>query len=89
MHWLYTKREVTLYIWAQFVRALSGATKCAVNGYTFCRFRATMCAIVEQNVPLKVHILSPETNCAEATKCAVTHMLYCKLKLNGIITKST
>ena len=23
---------------------LSGATKCAVNGYTFCRFRATMCA---------------------------------------------
>ena len=27
---------------------------------------------VRQNVPLKVHILSPATNCAGATKCAVT-----------------
>ena len=27
---------------------------------------------VRQNVLLKVHILSPATNCAGATKCAVT-----------------
>ena len=27
---------------------------------------------VRQNVPLKVHILSPATNCVGATKCAVT-----------------
>ena len=31
---------------------------------------------VRQNVPLKVHILSPATNCAGATKCAVTGSLY-------------
>ena len=29
---------------------------------------------VRQNVPLRVHILSPATNCAGATKCAVTHL---------------
>ena len=29
---------------------------------------------VRQNVPLKVHILSPATNCAGATKCAVTRL---------------
>ena len=27
---------------------------------------------VRQNVPLRVHMLSPATNCAGATKCAVT-----------------
>ena len=27
---------------------------------------------VRQNVPLRVHILSSATNCAGATKCAVT-----------------
>ena len=27
---------------------------------------------VRQNVPLRVHILSPATNCAGVTKCAVT-----------------
>ena len=30
---------------------------------------------VRQNVPLRVHILSPATNCAGATKCAVTLIL--------------
>ena len=30
---------------------------------------------VRQNVPLKVHILSLATNCAGATKCAVTRSL--------------
>ena len=30
---------------------------------------------VRQNVPLRVHILSPATNCAGATKCAVTGFL--------------
>ena len=28
---------------------------------------------VRQNVLLRVHMLSPATNCAGATKCAVTH----------------
>ena len=31
---------------------------------------------VRQNVPLKVHILSSVTNCALATKCAVTHLSF-------------
>ena len=31
---------------------------------------------VRQNVLLKVHILSPVTNCAGATKCAVTGSYY-------------
>ena len=30
---------------------------------------------VRQNVPLRVHILSPTTNCAGATKCALTSLL--------------
>ena len=41
---------------------------------------------VQQNVPLRVHILSSATNCAGATKCAVTgghrsslHLLWRKL----------
>ena len=61
MHWPYTKREVTLYVTHSSSGAFSGATKCAVNGYTFCRLQVT----------LRVHILSPATNCAGATKCAV------------------
>ena len=32
---------------------------------------------VRQNVPLRVHILSPATNCAGATKCAVTRCTFC------------
>ena len=31
---------------------------------------------VRQNVPLRMHILSPTTNCAGATKCAVTSLLF-------------
>ena len=30
---------------------------------------------VRQNMPLKVHILSPATNCAGATICAVTNAM--------------
>ena len=36
----------------------------SLSGDNVCRVR--------QNVPLRVHILSSATNCAGATKCAVT-----------------
>ena len=72
MYWLYTKREVTLYIRAQFV-------PCSLRGDKMCRERLHILSFsgdnvcrVQQNVLLKVHILSPATNCAGATKCAVT-----------------
>ena len=36
---------------------------------------------VRQNVLLRVHILSPATNCAGATKCAVTRLFQvCDIK---------
>ena len=38
---------------------------------------------VRQNVPLTVHMLSPVTNCAGATKCAVTHHLHASSSLNN------
>ena len=34
---------------------------------------------VRQNVPLKVHILSPAINCAGATKCAVTLLYFIRI----------
>ena len=53
---------------------------CSVRGDEMCRERLHILSFsgdnvcrVRQNVPLRVHMLSPATNCAGATKCAVTH----------------
>ena len=78
---IYTKPEVTLYVTHSSSGAFSGATKCAMNGYTFCRLRGDNLCRVWQNVPLRVHILSLATNCAGATKCAVTHHAIVSLNL--------
>ena len=46
------------------------------SGDNVCRVRQNVplkVHILSLNVPLKVHILSLATNCAGATKCAVTH----------------
>ena len=54
---------------------------CSLRGDKMCRERLHILSFsgdnvcrVRQNVPLRVHILSPATNCAGATKCAVTHL---------------
>ena len=39
---------------------------------------------VRQNVPLRVHILSPATNCAGATKCAVTAVSFLHIESSAI-----
>ena len=74
MHWLYTKREVKLSLYGTVRRALRSDKVCrerlhilSLSGDNVCRVR--------QNVQLRVHILSPATNCAGATKCAVTSPL--------------
>ena len=72
MHWLYTKREVTLYICAQFVPCSLRGDKMCLERLHILSFSGDNVCRVRQNVPLKVHILSPATNFAGATKCAVT-----------------
>ena len=56
---------------------------CSVRGDKMCRGRLHILSFsgdnvcrVRQNVPLRVHMLSPATNCAGATKCAVTDVFY-------------
>ena len=44
---------------------------------------------VRQNVPLRMHILSPTTNCVGATKCAVTRSEVAKLCYFGPVPLST
>ena len=75
MHWLYSKREVTLYICTQFVwRFLRGDKLCRERLHILSPSGDNVCR-VRQNMPLRVHILLPTTNCAGATKCAVTRSL--------------
>ena len=68
---IYQTRGNILY-YAQFVwRFLRGDKMCRERLHILSSSGDNMCRMW-QNVPLRVHILSPATNCAGATKCAVT-----------------